>query len=322
VALALAPLLLAACSSGTTPSGSAGSPEPGPVPSIAPPGQPAGGPGGQDVRHRGVRTSEVTGSPGNVTVFEPADPEPASAPVVVFTQGVPSATYRGWIDHLVARGSIVVFQNQPFQRAVGAERRKGPAAGLRVAMAELARPGHVTPRWDQLVLIGHSIGGNMTAHLAADADRERLPQPRAVFVLQPTVEDAESMAVLRAIPPATLALVLASDQDNRVGEEGPKALWSAIGHIPTANRDYILVRSDQHGHPPLLANHFIPESSQSDPPNAFDFYGVWKLADGLQSCVVARVDCDVALGGGERQRSMGTWADGVPVSPLQVTDTP
>jgi hypothetical protein len=287
-----------------------------------PPTQPAHGPGGRQRRHAGVRTSQVGGSPGSVTIFEPAKPSPPGAPVVVFTQGVGPGDYQGWIDHLVGRGSIVVFQDQPFEGLDVSERRRGPVAGLRAAMRVLARPGHVTPRRDQLVLVGHSVGGNMAAQLAADTGPAHLPRPRALFVLQPRLEDQASLHVLAGIPSATLVVVLAADRDDRVGQQGPKALWAALGHLPAANKDYVLVRSDTHGTPALIADHFLSLSGSGNPPDTLDFYGPWKLLDALQACATRRQDCQVALGGTTQQRFMGRWSDGVPVAPLQVSDTP
>jgi dienelactone hydrolase len=270
-----------------------------------------------------MRTTQVGGSPGSVTIFEPATPPPPSAPVVVFTQGVGPDQYQGWIDHLVGRGSIVVFQDQPFDTVELTQRREGPVAGLRAAVRALARPGHVTPRWDQLVLVGHSVGGNMAAQLAADTGPAHLPRPKALFVLQPRLEDQASQRVLGGIPAPTLVLVLAADHDDRVGQQGPKALWAALGHIPAANKDYVLVRSDHHGTPALVADHFLSLSGDGNPPDALDFYGPWKLLDALQACATRRQrqDCQAALGGTAQQRFMGSWSDGVPVTPLQVTDT-
>jgi hypothetical protein len=242
--------------------------------------------------------------------------------VLVFTQGVGPDEYQGWIDHLVGRGSIVVFQYLPFRNVSLQERRADALAGLRAALRELARPGHVTPRWDRLVLVGHSVGGNMAAQLAADTAKQRLPHPKAVFAVQPRPEDAASLRVLRGVPASSRVLVLASDRDDRVGVEGPKALWAALGHIPAANKDYVLVRSDEHGNPALVADHLLPLSSSGNPPDALDFYGPWKLLDALQDCAIWRRDCRVALGGTAAQRFMGRWSDGVPVAPLQVTDSP
>jgi alpha-beta hydrolase superfamily lysophospholipase len=275
---------------------------------VAPPAQPANGPGGSQRRHAGTRRTEVGGVSGTVAIFEPAEPAPAQAPVVVFTQGVGPDDYQGWIEHLVGRGSIVVFQNLPFQGVSVDERRGGAAAGLRAALRELARPGHVRPRPDSLVVVGHSIGAVMAAQLAADATRQRLPPPRAVFALQPPEEDAPSMRPLRRIAASTLMLVLASDLDDRVGEAGAETLWAAIGHLPPANRDLVRVRSDQRGPAALRADHRFPLSSAANPPDALDWFASWKLLDGLQGCATTRRDCEFALGGTGPQRFMGGGA--------------
>jgi hypothetical protein len=311
-------LVVAGCSGGSRAQGGGGPA----TRAVAPPAAPAQGPGSGQRRYAEVRTTEAGGSPGAVTIFEPRKPTPRRAPVVVFTQGVGPDSYQGWIDHLVGRGSIVVFQEQPFEAIDLAERRKGPVAGLRAAVRALARPGHVTPEWDQLVLVGHSVGANMSAQLAADSTAARLPRPKALFLLQPPAEDPDSMRVLRGIAPSSLVLVLAADQDDRVGKEGPKTLWAALGRIPAGNKDYVLVRSDQHGTPSLVADHFLSLSGSDNPPDALDFYAPWKLLDALQDCAIRHQDCGVALGGSAQQRDMGRWSDGVPVTPLQVTDAP
>ena len=317
----LAVLALGGCTGGSAPD-QTGSAAPSATRAITPPTQPPQGPGGKQQRHAGVRTTQVGGSPGSVTIFEPAKPTPPSAPVVAFTQGVGPDEYQGWIDHLVGRGSIVVFQNQPFDTVDLTERRKGPLAGLRAAMRALARPGHVEPQWNRLVLVGQSVGGNMAAQLAADTGPAHLPHPRAVFVLQPRLEDQASLRVLGGIPRSSLVLVLASDRDDRVGLQGPESVWAALRHHPAASKDYVLVRSDEHGTPALVADHFLSLSGTGNPADALDFYGPWKLLDALQACATTRRDCRYALGAAAEQRFMGRWSDGVPVTPLQVTDTP
>jgi hypothetical protein len=318
----LVTLVAAGCTGGGSTPDQPGSTAPSATRAIAAPPQPGQGPGGSQRRHAGARQTQVGGSPGEVTIFEPAKPTPKGAPVVVFTQGVGPEEYQGWIDHLVGRGSIVVFQNQPFDTVDLTQRRKGPLGGLRAAMRALARSGHVRPRWDQLVLVGHSVGGNMAAQLSPDTATKRLPRPKALFAVQPRPEDEASLRVLRGIASSTLVLVLAGDHDDRVGQEGPKALWAALGHLPAANKDYVLVRSDEHGTPPLVADHFLPLSGSGYPADALDFYGPWKLLDALQACATRQQDCRVALGGTAQQRFMGRWNDGVPVTPLQVTDAP
>ena len=284
---------------------------------VTPPAQPARGPGGSQRRHARARRTDLGGASGPVAIFEPVGPTPARAPVVVFTQGVGPAVYQGWIDHLVGRGSIVIFLDRPFRGVSLQQRRAGTVAGLREALRELTRPGHVRPQLDAVVLVGHSIGAVMAAQLAADAAGQRLPRPRAVFALQPPQEDGSGLVLLRRVPASTLMLVLVSDQDNRVGEDGARVLWAAVGHLPAANRDYVRVRSDQRGQVALRADHLLPLSSAGNPPDALDFFGPWKLLDGLQRCATLRRDCQFAMGGTERQRFMGRWSDGTPVPPLE-----
>jgi pimeloyl-ACP methyl ester carboxylesterase len=247
---------------------------------VTPPAQPARGPGGSQRRHAGARRTDLGG---------------ASGPVAI----------------------IVIFLDRPFRGVSLQQRRAGTVAGLRAALRELTRPGHVRPQLDAVVLVGHSIGAVMAAQLAADASGQRLPRPRAVFALQPPQEDESGLVLLRRIPPSTLMLVLVSDQDNRVGEDGARALWAAVGHLPAANRDYVRVRSNQRGQVALRADHLLPLSSAGNPPDALDFFGPWKLLDGLQRCATLRRDCQFAMGGTERQRFMGRWSDGTPVPPLE-----
>jgi hypothetical protein len=143
-----------------------------------------------------------------------------------------------------------------------------------------------------------------------------------VFALQPPLEDEEGLRPLRRIPSSTLLLVLAADRDHQVGEDGARQLWAALGHLPPAQRAYVRVRSDQRGAVTLLADHLFPLSSASNPPDALDWFGAWKLLDGLQRCATVRRDCEVALGGGARQRFMGRWSDGSPVAPMEATQRP
>jgi hypothetical protein len=84
----------------------------------------------------------------------------------------------------------------------------------------------------------------------------------------------------------------------------------------------VLVRSDEHGTPALVADHFLPLSGSGYPADALDFYGPWKLFDALQDCATRRQDCQIALGGTAQQCYMGRWSDGVPVTPLQVSGSP
>src|SRR5438876_1883397 len=76
------------------------------------PVQPSSGPGGADYRHSKVVKTEHGQGGTQYWTFEPAEPTPASAPVIVFLHGwgaMQPRMYDRWIQHLVRRGNIVIY---------------------------------------------------------------------------------------------------------------------------------------------------------------------------------------------------------------------
>src|SRR4051812_23467778 len=87
-------------------------------------------------------------------------------------------------------------------------------------------------------------------------------------------------------------------------------------------KDLVEVRSDGHGEPLLFASHPMPATGVFGTLDALDWYGTWKLLDGLMGCAFEGAWCAYALGNTPEQRFMGEWSDGVPVLELRVTDDP
>ena len=65
-----------------------------------------------------------------------------------------------------------------------------------------------------------------------------------------------------------------------------------------------------------------PEEMKAQSVNALDYYGFWKLFDGLIGAAFYGKDREYALGNTLQQRFMGKWSDGTPVKELIVTDNP
>src|SRR5579859_6313049 len=77
-----------------------------------PPLQPAIGPGGADYKHKQVVAHMYGTGATRYWIFEPADPVPGDAPLIVFNHGwgaMEPKVYGAWIDHIVKRGNIVVY---------------------------------------------------------------------------------------------------------------------------------------------------------------------------------------------------------------------
>ncbi|MFP4058464.1 MAG: chlorophyllase/cutinase-like alpha/beta fold protein [Candidatus Brocadiia bacterium] len=305
----------------------------------APPDQPPSGPGGADYAHEAVARRAYGTGAGQYWLFEPAEPTPASAPVVVFVHGwmgIPPAIYMGWIRHIVRRGRIVVYPRYQ-EGALTRPWTFTPNAlgAVKQALAKLEEPGHVRPERGHFALVGHSAGGAIAADLAALAAEEGLPKPRALMVVQPGrgVGRARTpffpAADYTKIPGDTLLLVVVGEDDRLVGERAAKDLFRQVSHIPPERKDYVLVRSDDHGEPPLVADHLSPCSPLRPHPvfpgrriDALDYYAYWKLFDALTDYAFAGTHGEVALGDTPRQRYMGRWSDGAPVAELRVTDAP
>ncbi len=328
-----------------------------------PPGQPRSGPGGAEYKHAAVRKAAFGVGGTRFWLFEPAEPTPRSAPVVALFHGwsgVNPMYYGAWIEHLARRGNIVIW---PRYQATALDIRnitQNSVNALRAALARLQDGAHVAPELDKFALVGHSLGGTMAANVAARAQRAGLPKPRALMLVQPGDTKGSVTAqrlgldvpsVLEdysTIPSDVLMLIVVGEEDRLAGNQGA-LFFHETPQVPLQNKDYIILRSDRHGSPPLVAHHFCPCALDERYDNgerplwrargrralfsealmrkllgvdALDYFGTWKLLDGLTDAAFYGKNRDYALGNTQKQRFMGVWSDGVPVRELVVTDNP
>ncbi len=327
-----------------------------PIPTIkpTPPPQPVSGPGGAEYRHEGATESVHGEGSEQYWIFEPAIPTPDSAPLVVFTHGwsgMHPLVYGEWISHLVKRGNIVVYPRYQANLATpSAEFTNQAIQAVIRAIAVLETEGHVRPELDKFALVGHSSGALITANIAALAATVGLPAPKAIMIVNPGVSTASTLwpgvplEDLSTIPADALLLVVVSREDALVGDRDAKRIFRAVSHIPAENKDFITVQSDDHGDPPLIADHFAAVCFKASAEvetvlgsisimwqregigrfltNALDYYGFWKLFDGLCDAAFYGTHREYALGNTLEQRFMGQWSDSILVKELLVTDEP
>jgi acetyl esterase/lipase len=302
-----------------------------------PPSQPATGPGGSEVRFRGMTTTEQI-PPGEVVadywLFVPSDPLPETTateplPLVIFAHSYTMrdpAYYLAWIEHLVKRGAVVLhteFQEDSEDYAVY---RQNLLDDVRGALATLETEGvPIDP--GRVAVVGHSVGGVLAVDYAASAAAEDLPVPAVVMAAAPGCEC--QVAGLDAVPATTrVVLVVAADDSDPTGGGMVAQLWNGLSAVPLEQRDIVTVVSDTHGAPWLLATHEQAEAASPDAaaytsiaPDALDWYGTWKWLDALMGCAFAGEWCEYALGNTPEQRFMGTWSDGAPVAEALISDT-
>ncbi len=305
------------------------------------PPQPTSGPGGSDYLHRDWRVSEGGTGSDAWYVFEPADPQPQSAPLAIILHGY--YEFGGYdqmyefIRHTVRTGSIVIYPRwqtdvaAPCPGPVDIEPCLASAAnGIRGALDFLeADPARVQPNLERTSWFGFSFGGIITANLANRHAGLSLPTPQAIFLDDPhdgglvgTDEPALDDS-LAGIPSSALVVCHSSGRgvisEPANANASCNALFSRLGHIPGENKALVLISPDQHGTPVLGAGHGVCTA----PPSAADAYDwgfCWKTWDALRLAAEDGTDREYALGDTPEQRSNGAWSDGVAIAPLTVQD--
>lgn len=293
----------------------------------SPPGQPPDGPGGSNYSHAEVTVHQYGTGGWSYWLFEPAGPTPETAPVIVFNHGYAATEpqwYQAWVTHLVRRGNIVIYPRYQLGLVWGLSFATTHAIwAVRSALRILNTTGHVHPDLEKFAIVGHSLGGGITAEMAAKAASSGLPVPRAVMPVQPFIRPNTMLVDYHAIPAETLLLVVCGQDDKIAGNASGKLIFYTSDQIPLDRKDFVIQRTDAYGRPVLLATHgapvCVPNSSWTD---AMDYYSTWKLFDGLTDYAFYGTHREYCLGNTSQQRFMGLWSDGTPVRELLVTDTP
>ena len=270
--------------------------------------------------------------------------------------GMHPRIYGAWIQHLVRKGNIVVFPRyQELLRDAPEAMRLHALRAAQSAWNRLKTDGPVRPVVGQIGWIGHSFGGMLAARLAATSTSNGLPPPAFVFLVEPGAGQVVGLDELALIPEGSLVLVVVGEDDDLVGDSVAMAILDAFRQVPTTRLELVRMPSDRAVTPPILADHFAPLSiaqgfppplqggsstspltgiglpggtlrervrlrrmERFGPPNVLDYFGFWKIADGLIDGAFHGEDLSYAFGDTVQQHFMGIHSDGSPVAPLAV----
>ena len=294
-----------------------------------------------DYPHRSVRRTEFGLGGKAYWLFEPTDPQPRIAPVVVLNHGwlaVNPGAYGAWISHLARSGNIVIFpryQADPLTPPRQFLPNAIEAVHDALEVLDTGR-GRVRPDLSKFSLIGHSAGANLAAQMAAVTSESRLPVPRAVIAMMPGEVRAFREPDLSGIPSKTLLVVAVAQNDRIVGDARGRQIFLEATSIPKARKLFVFYRSDLHGFPRLVAHHLAPTGAHAGydsgeglfkdyqmskaEVNAFDRAGFWKLADlTLKAAYSGKTFVDLAKQG-ESFGNLGYWSDGRAVKPPIVSN--
>jgi hypothetical protein len=200
--------------------------------------------------------------------------------------------------------------------------------GIQGALAFLqSDPTRAQPELDRTSYFGFSFGGIITANLANRHVELGLPSPRAIFFDdphdgglvgfdEPALDDS-----LAGIPTDSLIECHSGAQgviaDPNSADGSCNSLFPLLEHIPAANKSLVMTRPDTHGQPALSSAHGVCTAPKGE-ADTYDWNFCWRSWDALRSTALDHADRSLALGDTDEHRNLGSWSDGVPITPLMV----
>lgn len=306
------------------------------------PGQPATGPGGAEYIHQAVAFYDNATAADGYWVFEPADPKPDSAEVVVFMHGYGAynpMAYGKWIKHLVAKGNIVIYPR--YQKNLVWPRPEAfpynAAVGIKNALKALDRDGHVKPRTDKVAYIGHSYGGVIISNLATNWEKFGIPKPTSMLLCEPGSGPFKGARLTdySKMPEDMSLVIVVGEDDYVVGDEFGKLVFETA--VNTPRRNLVIQRRDRDstGHRWILSSHSEPYCYDLDFDtgvrnytakrvlmtsrlNEVDFNCYWKFGDALIDHTRHGCNEHIVFGNTPEQCSLGCWPNGRPIRALEV----
>lgn len=312
------------------------------------PGQPAVGPGGSDYDHENVRDTRSGFGTGAYRIFYPTSPVPDHVRPVLFLHGwgvIPSSFYRGWIDHLVRRGHVVIYPAYQQIWTPPSQFTDHAIQALKSAMEEIESTDSI-PRvvWDQFVITGHSAGGTIAINMADRSGNEAYPEPAGLFLVQPgRVEEPVDLGVgtiefplrnMNSIPDQTRIILSTGDRDEVVSDRTAKEIYGRLNAGKREDTLFLEFQSDDTGVPPIVADHasplavkkwklpcdisidWISERSRMR-VDALDTGGYWQVLDLLVASIRNDEMRFEDLPEREAFLHLGSWSSGKPISPAR-----
>ena len=221
---------------------------------------------GSSYPDKATATGPIVKGPGGVWIFQPAG-KPKD--VVVFFHGQGSfheatpVNHRPWIDHLVQRGSLVIYPR--YELTYEPDPIPFVVKGVQTAMQ------HVDTKGLPVLAIGYSRGGGLVVEYGAFAKQNGLPVPNAIMAVFPAGQGDERRIIsLKNLDHKTAILLQTGEDDNVVAGGGARFLLSRLkkAGFPGNRIQLDIVRSQQG----LVSNHFAP--LQTTPAAKAEFWGV------------------------------------------------
>lgn len=207
---------------------------------VTPPDQPTSGPGGSEYAHADATVTHAnvltSFGPMTYTLYEPAAPQPRSAPVLAFLMGnfIPAPSklthelYGAFYRHLARKGYTVIHPDNGYNSVdllpQGTSSNEHAQIVGEVVAGALSRltsdRGRVRPAVDKQGMLfaigGHSWGGMLAQFLANRTREPKLPTPRSLILIDSTDRGIVAPNPENPLDPGNI--ILPSSWDNIAAE--------------------------------------------------------------------------------------------------------
>lgn len=305
--------------------------------------------------HGAVKLRVLGDGAQRVYLFIPDNPSPQdTAPVVLFHHGwqmMNPMNFGALIDHLVRTGHVVIYP--VFQESVDTPLTHimdNSVSANRWALDVLKEEYGLSPAKGQTLYFGFSIGAAVSVNLAIDAEKYQLPPANAMVLFSPG--DAGHIPQGLGLPsfyqrleqlPHALPIVIMTGEDDDIGLPTARMLAKRLCHIPREHRILYVLPTSSHGQRKINAGHGSPgapdsrynfpvdrkqfpkvlqglhQYERSASLNQLDFFGYWKMMDGVVLGLKTGEFPAWVFGFGDpEQLSLGHWDDGTALLPMRI----
>jgi dienelactone hydrolase len=156
--------------------------------------------------------------------------------------------YLGWLDHLAAEDSAVVFPRYESaatrtpEQILRAVRTAVTTAERHLAALPVTGFGGGPIKGVPVIIVGYSYGATLAFYVAANSARWGLPSPKAVVSIFPRPGRFPGIT-LRPLARSTRVVLQTGDADTASGKSAASDLWRAIERHPASRKRLVTVHS-------------------------------------------------------------------------------
>ena len=263
-------------------------------------------------------------------------------PVAIYVHGYGAPytlAYQDSLELLAERGALVIFPeyathvkmnetgDADYSRGMTDDPRLGVRYNMHWTGVKMAYDYLMENEYDvdfsKIMVVGHSMGGGMSLWVSTKVAEQGWGADELIVDMEApasTPKYGGYRGDMSALPNHTIVNIVGYENDHLVSP--CIGMWhferfrdrDGAGELPDAS--FMIIRSDHHGFPRMVASHYLPNAQAVDP---LANWGYYKRIDAMADYLVMKVDGNGTgagqarlyfTGGTNEMLDMGKWSDG------------